>query len=67
MLSYTLPLNNRTDRHLRLTADEAAELYGKGFRFSIFDPGRGECHLSLPYETVINLTYETLTIRQPES
>ena len=67
MLSHTIPLNSRDGRPLRLTDDEALELYERGFRFSIFRPGREECHLSLPFETVIDPVHATLTIRQAES
>lgn len=66
MLSYTIPLRERTGRPLHLTDDEAMELYEKGFRFSIFRPGREECQLSYPIETIIDHVHGTLTIRQPE-
>lgn len=67
MLAHTLPLNDRTGRPLRLTDDEAIDLFQLGFRFSIFRPGREESHLSMPFETVIDPVSGTLTIRQQES
>jgi hypothetical protein len=66
MLSYTIQLNYRTHRPLHLSDEEAMELYEQGFRFSIFRPGREACQLSMPFETIIDLQRETLTIRQPE-
>lgn len=66
MLSHTIPLNDRMSRPLRLTDDEALELYERGFRFSIFRPGREPCQLSMPFETVIDPVHSTLTIRQSE-
>lgn len=65
MLSHTIPLNGRADR-LRLTGDEASELYERGFRFSIFNPATSEYYLSLPLEKLIDHTHGTITILQPE-
>ena len=67
MLSHTLSLNGRTGRPLNLTDDEAVQLYELGFRFSVFRPGREQCRLSLPIETVVDVQASTLTIRQKES
>lgn len=66
MLSHTIPLNDRVGRPLKLTDEEAVELFERGFRFAIFRPGREPCRLSVPYETVIDPVHETLTIRQAE-
>jgi hypothetical protein len=66
MLTHTLPLNDRVSRPLHLTDDEAMELFERGFRFSIFRPGREACQLSYPIETVIDHVHGTLTIRQPD-
>lgn len=66
MLSHVLPLNDRTSRPFDITDDEAIELFEKGFRFSVFRPGRERCRLSLPLETVIDVEAATLTIRQAE-
>jgi hypothetical protein len=64
MPSHTLPLNNRTGRHPRLTAEEAAELAERGFRFSIFRPAEEEFRLSLPLQTIEDRVHGTLTIEQ---
>ncbi|GLQ53633.1 hypothetical protein [Devosia nitrariae] len=66
MLSHTLPLRDRTGRSFEPTDEEAVELSKVGFRFSIFRPGREACHLSIPYETVIDTARGTITVRQPE-
>lgn len=67
MLSHTLPLNERLGRPLQLTDEEAVELFELGFRFSVFRPGGEQCHLSLPFETVVDFEHGTLTIRQSEA
>jgi len=66
MLSHTLPLQGRDNRHFPLTGEEAIDLWRRGFRFSIFRPGAEECRLSLPVETVVDFEASTLTIKQPE-
>ena len=66
MLTHSLPLKDRPGRPLLLTDDEAIELFSLGFRFSVFRPGRERCRLSLPFETVVDLERDTLTISQSE-
>jgi len=39
----------------------------KGFRFSVYRPGREECRLSLPYETAHDLLHGTLTFIQADA
>ena len=55
-------------RHLwpTVTADEAAELRAKGFRFSIYRPEEDEYRLSLPLQTIEDRVHETITIEQGE-
>lgn len=67
MLSHTLPLQGRDARHVRLTGEEAVDLYARGFRFSVFRPGVEECRLSQPLEVVVDVQAATLTIRQSEA
>jgi hypothetical protein len=67
MLSHTLPLEGRDGQRVRLSGEEAIELYRRGFRFSVFRPGVEECRLSQPLETVVNFEAATLTLRQAET
>lgn len=67
MLSHTIPLDGRSGTAVRLTGDEALDLFRRGFRFSVFRPGVEECRLSPPIETVVDYEAKTLTIRQDET
>jgi hypothetical protein len=69
---HTLPLTERilgrsaggASRWPKFTADEAAELREKGFRFSIHRPDEDEFRLSLPLQTIEDRKHGTLTIEQ---
>jgi len=69
---HTLSLENRTldpttgraTRWPKFTAEEAAELRQKGFRFSIYRPDEDEFRLSLPLQTIEDREHGTLTIEQ---
>lgn len=68
---HTLPLNERildrsagASRWPKFTAEEAAELREKGFRFSIYRPEEDEFRLSLPLQTIEDRVHGTLTIEQ---
>jgi len=69
---HTLPLNERildpstgrASRWPKFTADEAAELREKGFRFSIYRPEEEEFRPSLPLQTIEDRLHRTLTIEQ---
>lgn len=53
-----------TSRWPKFTAEEAAELRAKGFRFSIYRPEEDEYRLSLPLQTIEDRVHGTLTIEQ---
>jgi len=69
---HTLRLNERplgrgpggASRWPIFTAEEAAELREKGFRFSIYRPEEAEFRLSLPLQTIEDREDGTLTIEQ---
>jgi hypothetical protein len=68
---HTLSLTDRTQdrssgasRWPKFTAEEAAELREKGFRFSIYRPDEDEFRLSLPLQTIEDREHGTLTIEQ---
>ncbi|GLQ55440.1 hypothetical protein GCM10010862_26990 [Devosia nitrariae] len=66
MPEHTIPLRGRNSCALCLTDEEAVELHDKGFRFSIFRPGREQCHSACLYEVAINMQRGTITIRQSQ-
>ena len=64
MPQHTIPLNGRTTRHPKFTAEEVEALVQKGFRFSIYHPEGDEFRLSLPLQTIEDRDRGTLTIEQ---
>lgn len=72
---HTLSLQNRNldrtqdrssgaSRWPKFTAEQAAELREKGFRFSIYRPEEDEFRLSLPLQTIEDREHGTITIEQ---
>ena len=69
---HTLPLTERirsrgpggASRWPTFTAEQAAELRAKGFRFSIYRPEEDEFRLSLPLQTIEDREHGTITIEQ---
>jgi hypothetical protein len=66
MISHTVHANGRTARRPILTADEAAVMSSKGFRFSIYNPEQGEFRLSFPLQVAEDRAHGTLTFMQQE-
>jgi hypothetical protein len=58
------PGTGRASRWPKFTAEQAAELREKGFRFSIYRPEEDEFRLSLPLQTIEDREHGTLTIEQ---
>ncbi len=66
MLSHTVNVGDRDPKRLPISPGEACEMYAKGFRFSVFRPGREECRLSIPYAIARDLDRGTVTFMQDE-
>ena len=64
MPTFTTELANRTTRELPLTLAEASQMAEAGFRFAEFNPEQNRYRISRPYELVIVLERNTLTIHQ---
>jgi len=64
MLSFTTTLAGRDARDLKLTIEEANELFSKGFQFAEFSPEAGRFRLRVPYQIAENRDRGTLTIMQ---
>ena len=67
MLTYTIPLGDRSADKPPLTDLEAGDMARLGFRFSEFRPETGGYRLSPGYRTLHNLDRGTLTFQQSES
>lgn len=65
MLTYKTTLKGREGRNIQPTPEEAAEMHQLGFRFSIYEPAKGELQLSLPASLVIVAQRDELIFEQP--
>ena len=65
MVTYSTVLGKRDPDKLKLTLDEAADMWAAGFRFSIYNPENHEFRLSAPYRLLQNLERGTITLQQP--
>ncbi|UYQ73545.1 hypothetical protein OF122_07265 [Pelagibacterium flavum] len=63
-LRHAITLAGRDSAWPELTDQEALAMYILGFRFSIFDPDKGEYRLSIPYTTVRTIDRDELMFIQ---
>lgn len=64
MLTHTVRIDNRDPRKPELTAEEAAAMLEKGFRFSIYRPKSEGFQLSYPMQIAEDRVRGTLTFMQ---
>lgn len=64
MAEYTTLLQGRDPRKLKLTEEEAWDMWAAGFRFSIFDPTNDDYRLSIPWKTLIMVGKDIVTLQQ---
>jgi hypothetical protein len=66
MLTYTIPLGDRSADKPEFSDAEAGDMARLGFRFSEFRPETGRYRLSPGYRTLHNLDRGTLTFQQAD-
>lgn len=64
MPRFTVPDAGRDSLKPKLSLEEASQMAEAGFKFSIFDPAKGEFNISLPYQLARDIQRGTLTFIQ---